>query len=204
MVQCVFRLGFFVAVDIIVLYKTCRHHRSSRQTSCILFFLMIHACKKVPKKKPSEQNTKQVQDFTAVTFSSSLEVTEKPTFPKGHVNSPSEKRSQRIARSNLSSSVYLKCYYWQSNIFVLISYNLNMCCFNGNPLCIPLLLSVIVLPYIYLLKAASPTKTCDSTWKGDLGQVVCHSRDKDGCTPHVRVPRVFSWCPPKIIGDCDP
>jgi len=30
------------------------------------------------------------------------------------------------------------------------------------------------------------------------------SRDKDGCTPNVRVPMVFSWCSLGILGDYIP
>ena len=30
------------------------------------------------------------------------------------------------------------------------------------------------------------------------------SRDKDGCTPNVRVPMVFSWCSLGILGEYNP
>ena len=41
--------------------------------------------------------------------------------------------------------------------------------------------------------------TFDPNFQRDI-----QSRDKDGCTPNVRVPMVFSWCSLGILGDYNP
>ena len=91
-------------------------------------------------------------------------------------------------------------------MFVLISYNLNMCLLNENPLCIPLLVSFIVLPTYMrfskrrhrkvLMIVASREKTCDSTcasniFKGQLGV-------------HLTVYPGYLLCSSGILGDCNP